>query len=106
MFGTMTRGGRLVGEPRMDPQVRWALGGVDVGVRHPQAQLAGNGPVRVLLHGEIDNDAVLRAALVNDGVHCADEAASLVAAVYARHKQQVGAMLKGAFAAAIFDEAD
>jgi asparagine synthase (glutamine-hydrolysing) len=101
----MNRGGRLVAETRVDPKGQWGLGRVHLGVLQPESQLAGEGRIRVLFHGELDNARELRAGLATNGEPALGGAAGLIAALYAQHKEQVGGLLRGAFAAAIFDEA-
>ena len=82
----MARGGRLVVESRVDPGERWALGRVHLGVLQPAAQLAGDGPVRVLFHGDLHNEAQLQSTLQELGEPRSSGAAAIVGALY-RHKR-------------------
>jgi hypothetical protein len=63
----MDRGGRLVSETRTDAQHRWALGRVHLGVLQPAPQLEDTGPVRVLFHGDLSNEAELGSSLERAG---------------------------------------
>jgi asparagine synthase (glutamine-hydrolysing) len=100
----MNRGGRLTTETCSDQQGRWALGRVHLGHLQPGRQLSGNGPVRVLFHGELDNADELRAALAERGRRCGDSAADLLRCLYEVHKQRAASLLRGSYCAAILDE--
>jgi asparagine synthase (glutamine-hydrolysing) len=100
---TMARGGRLVVESRVDPAQRWALGRVHLGLLQPAAQLAGDGPVRVLFHGDLHNEAELQTTLHTVGESHATGAADILSALY-RHRRLDARALTGAFCAAVFDE--
>ncbi len=104
MLRGSTAGARLVNETSIDPQQRWALGRVHLGVLQPQAQLGGQGHVRVLFHGDLHNQRELEIALQASGDPVSG-ASAVVAALYRRHGADLGKSLKGAFCAAVFDEA-
>ncbi|HET9831692.1 MAG TPA: asparagine synthase-related protein [Vicinamibacterales bacterium] len=88
----------------MDRKGQWALGRVHLGHLQPAEQLKGEGPVRVLFHGELDNADELRADLDAQGRRCGESAADLLRCLYGIHKQRAAGLLKGAFCAAILDE--
>ena len=105
VFGAMSRGGRLGGEKRVDADRKWALGRVHLGVFQPDPQLAATGgPIHVLFHGELVNEAELRSDLVDDSNPPATGAAAIIERLYRLHKQRLGRLLNGAFCAAIVDE--
>jgi asparagine synthase (glutamine-hydrolysing) len=104
LLAAMNRGGRLKTETSADGQGRWALGRVHLGHLQPEPQLADNGPVRVLFHGELDNGEELRAKLAEQGRRCGNSAADLLRCLYDVHKQRAAGLLKGTYCAAIFDE--
>ena len=101
----MNRGGRLAAETRVDAADRWALGRVHLGVLQPEPQLAGDGPIRVMFHGELDNETELQSIVTAAGEAKPANAAAAVAALYRTRKADLGRLLKGAFCAAILDEA-
>jgi len=103
MRAAMARGGRLVLESRVDPHQRWALGRVHLGVLQPAAQLQGDGPVRVLFHGDLHNPQELEATLRTLGEFDVKGDAAIVGALY-RHRRLDPRSLKGVFCAAVFDE--
>ena len=104
MRASMARGGRLLVETRVDPKERWALGRVHLGGLQPAAQLAADTPVRVLFHGDLHNEAGLRATLQALGEPRVDSAAAIVGALY-RHRKLDPRALEGAFCAVVVDEA-
>src|SRR5579864_2143210 len=106
MLASMNRGGRLLVEKRLATHGSWAIGRVHLGVFQPEAQLSGEGPLRVLFHGELDNAAELRASVASEGRSAPCTAAALVAALYPAHRQHLGRLLRGAFCCAILDEAE
>src|SRR5262245_59829063 len=101
----MNRGGRLANESSINAEGGWALGRVHLAALQPAPQLAGDDPVSVLFHGELDNADDLRRSLVAQGRQHGDTDADLLRALYAEHKQQAAKLLKGAFCAAILDQA-
>lgn len=103
LFGVMNRGGRLTSETRVQPENHWALGRVHLGILQPKPQFEV-GPVHVLLHGELANEAELRSMLAKSGESHADGAAGMVAGLYRIYKHRLARLLKGAFCAAILDE--
>jgi asparagine synthase (glutamine-hydrolysing) len=105
VFATMNRGGRLVSETRVRPRNGWALGRVHLGILQPKPQFQADGALQVLLHGELDNEDELQSALARAGEQPVDGAAAILAGLYRTHKQGFGRLLKGAFCAAILDEA-
>ena len=102
-FSAMDRAGRLKSEKRVDPSDRWAIGRVHLGVLQPHSQLASDGPVHVLLHGELHNEAALNRWLESKGEPPAETSAALLAALYRRVGRELGQHLQGSFAAAILD---
>ena len=105
VFAVMNRGGRLVSEARVDPGKRWAFGRVHLGVLQPGPQSAAGGPVHVLFHGELVNEAELQSILVEGGEGPADSASAIVEGLYRQDKQGFARLLKGSFCAAIIDDA-
>jgi asparagine synthase (glutamine-hydrolysing) len=103
LFAAMNRGGRLISERRVQHQNRWALGRVHLGVLQPKPQFDA-GPVHVLFHGELANEAELQSMLAKSGESHADDAAAVVAGLYRMHKQGLARFLKGAFCTAVLDE--
>jgi asparagine synthase (glutamine-hydrolysing) len=103
IHGTTT-GPRLVTEARVDPDQRWALGRVHLGVLQPNPQLAGEPGVRVLFHGDLHNHSELASALEQSGEPAPIDAAGVIASLYRRHGLDIVRSLKGAFCAAILDE--
>jgi asparagine synthase (glutamine-hydrolysing) len=101
----MARGGRLVTETRVDPQQRWALGRVHLGVLQPAPQLVGDGSIHVLFHGDLHNERELQSTLDKLGEPPASGAAAIVRALYRRHGKQLAPWLKGSFCAVVLDEA-
>jgi asparagine synthase (glutamine-hydrolysing) len=101
----MDRGGRLVSETRIEAQHRWALGRVHLGVLQPAPQLECAGPVHVLFHGDLSNEAELGSSLERAGEPRPSGTASLLAALYRRRGRTVARELRGAFCAAVLDEA-
>lgn len=99
----MARGGRLIVESRVDASQRWALGRVHLGVLQPAAQLAGDGPVRVLFHGDLHNEAALQSSLRALGEPHLAGAAAILGGLY-RHERLDPRALDGVFCAAVFDE--
>ena len=104
MLRAMERGPRMVSETHVDPQERWALGRVHLGALQPAPQLAGGGPVRVLFHGDLHNQADLATVAERFGEPRPTDAASLVASLYRHEGVALAARLKGAFCVAILDE--
>jgi asparagine synthase (glutamine-hydrolysing) len=101
----MARGGRLLAETRVDPQQRWAIGRVHLGGLQPAPQLAGDGGVRVLFHGDLHNERELQSTLEKLGEPHVSGASAIVGALYRRQGKDVARSLKGSFCAAILDEA-
>jgi asparagine synthase (glutamine-hydrolysing) len=101
----MARGGRLVAETRVDPQQRWGLGRVHLGVLQPAPQLAGEDGLRVLFHGDLHNERELQSTLEKLGEPRVSGAAALVRALYHRQGKLLAPLLKGSFCAAVLDEA-
>ena len=58
----------------------------------------------MLFHGELVNEEELQSALAEGGDPPASGAAGIVERLYRRHQHRLGALLKGAFCAAIVDE--
>jgi asparagine synthase (glutamine-hydrolysing) len=96
----MAQGGRLTSETVVDRSELWALGRVHLGVFQPAAQLEVDEGIRVLFHGELDNEADLTAT---DRNPVPANATDVVRALYRRHGRRLGAFLKGAFCAAVLD---
>jgi asparagine synthase (glutamine-hydrolysing) len=106
MFRAMDRGGRMVGESRVDEAHHCALGRVHLGVLQPAPQLARNGPITVLFHGELHNGAELRAFVAQaDTVVEPGGDTALVAALYRLEGHRFAHRLKGTFSAALLDQA-
>jgi asparagine synthase (glutamine-hydrolysing) len=103
LFAVMNRGGHLTSETRLQPPNRWALGRVHLGILQPKPQFDA-GPIHVLFHGELANEAELQSMLAKSGESHADGAAAVVAGLYRIHKHGLARLLKGAFCAAIVDE--
>jgi asparagine synthase (glutamine-hydrolysing) len=101
----MNRGGRLANESSVNPEGGWALGRVHLRALQPSPQLAGDDPVSVLFHGELDNADDLRRSLAAQGRQSGDTDADLLRVLYTEHKQHAATLLKGAFCAAILDQA-
>ena len=106
MLASMNRGGRLLVEKRLASPGSWAIGRVHLGVFQPEPHLSGEGSLRVLFHGELDNEAELQASVASEGRSAPGTAAALVAALYPVHRQHLGRLLRGAFCCAILDEAE
>ncbi len=105
MFRAMDRGGRTVAESRVDDVGQWALGRVHLGVLQPAPQLAANGSITVLFHGELCNEAELRAFVARAGKAVETGGTNaLVAALYTLEGHRFARRLKGAFSAALLDE--
>src|SRR5205085_9181721 len=82
-------------------------GRVHLGTFQPNSQLAHQGSVHVLFHGELDNEAALRADLARDRIAVVGPgAAPVLRALYERDKSDLGRILRGAFCAVVLDEVD
>lgn len=105
LLSSLQRGTRLHTETRAALDARWALGRVHLGVLQPEPQLAGQGPLWVLFHGDLSNETELRKTLTGDHQQPSNgNAATLIAALYRIYGKKCAAMLKGAFCAAVLDE--
>jgi asparagine synthase (glutamine-hydrolysing) len=104
MFRVMARGGRLLSEARVSGDGQWALGRVHLGVLQPDPQPADAGPVHVLFHGDLSNQADLATELDERGTHAAGSAAATIAALYRHRGADIARHLKGSFFAVILDE--
>jgi asparagine synthase (glutamine-hydrolysing) len=104
MLRVMERGERLRTEAQVDPAGRWALGRVHLGALQPAPQLHEGGPVRVLFHGDLYNEADLASEIERTGRPRPTETASVVADLYRQSGAAAAVRLKGAFCAAILDE--
>jgi len=104
MLRSCTGSPRLTTETRVDTAQRWALGRVHLGVLQPDAQLADGGSVHVLFHGDLHNQRELESALQKAG-EAVSGASSIIAALYRRHGADFARSLKGAFCAAVLDDA-
>lgn len=104
MLRGSTNAPRLMTETQIDRDRRWALGRVHLGALQPHAQLDGDGPIRVLFHGDLHNQKELAATLQHSGTD-ASGAASIIASLYRRDGANLARSLKGSFCAAVLDEA-
>jgi asparagine synthase (glutamine-hydrolysing) len=96
---------RLYSEMRIAPDAQWALGRVHLGLVQPDSQLTEDGPVQVLFHGELYNEAELRMSLQEqDTPQPGKGVAPLIAALYRIYGQRFPARLQGAFCTAVLDE--
>jgi asparagine synthase (glutamine-hydrolysing) len=87
------------------PSAQWALGRTHLGTVQPAPQLAEDGPVQVLFHGEIYNEAELRKSLQAEHTPQPGKGvASLIAALYRIYGHRFPSRLQGAFCTAVLDE--
>lgn len=105
MHRVMARGGRLASETRLTANGAIGLGRVHLGTLQPAPQPALLGPISVLFQGDLSNQAEISARLEGQGEGRYDSAAAVVAALYCRSGFDVARELRGAFSAAIVDEA-
>ena len=104
-LASMQNSPRLCSEMRVASNHQWALGRVHLGIAQPDLQLTGDGPVRVLFHGEIYNEAELRKSLQEQGCPQPGKGiASLIAALYQLYGHRFPSQLQGAFCTAVLDE--
>ena len=105
LLASMQVGPHLCSEMRVAASHEWALGRVHLGITQPAPQLTGEGPVRVLFHGEIYNKAELRKSLQEQGYPPPGEGiAPLITALYQVYEDRFPAKLQGAFSVAVLDE--
>lgn len=105
LLSPMRRGGRLCSEVQVAPDGQWAMGRVHLGILHPSPQLTGNGSVKVLFHGDLRNEAEVRALLKTQITPLAgDGVVPLIAALYRSHGSRFASYLKGTFCAVVLDE--
>src|SRR5207249_3557800 len=83
---------------------RWALGRVHLGVLQPAMQLAENGPVQVLFHGDLQNERELLDLVAEEAAQPPSGIVPLIKLLYRRFGCQFPARMKGAFCAAVLDE--
>jgi hypothetical protein len=102
MRGAMRSAPRTTEELEADPNGRWALGRVHLGVLQPAQQLGLEKPARVLFHGDLHNFAELT-RLLPDDQRPPDTAPALVAALYAAEGTAFLSRLQGSFCLAILD---
>jgi asparagine synthase (glutamine-hydrolysing) len=96
---------RLYSEMRIARHAQWALGRVHLGVVQPAPQLAGDGPVQVLFHGDLYNEAELRKLLQEQITPQPGKGvASLIAALYQFYGHRFPSQLQGTFCTAVLDE--
>ena len=96
---------RLYSEMRVARHAQWALGRVHLGVVQPDSQLAGDGPVQVLFHGELYNEAELRKPLQEQIIPQPGKGvASLIATLYQLYGPCFPSRLQGTFCTAVLDE--
>jgi asparagine synthase (glutamine-hydrolysing) len=101
----MQHGHRLYSEMRVAPNAHWALGRVHLGTVQPDPQLTGDGPVQVLFHGELYNEAELRKSLQEQDMPQPDKGvASLITALYRMYGHHFPSRLQGAFCTVVLDE--
>ncbi len=104
MLNPMARGGRLKKETLLSRHGTWALGRVHLNVFHSQPQLSLTNGIQVLFHGQLDNEAELRAVLQQESVTPPDGVIPLMHHLYRRWGADCIARLRGAFCAVILDE--
>jgi len=103
MVEPMRRGGRIVEESHVDSTGGWALGRLHLASLQPKPQIREGQSLQVLFHGDLHNEAELRATLA-DGVPIAgDTTADLVTALYHEHGRDFASKLRGAFCAVVLD---
>ena len=102
MLGPMQRSSRFRVETARDRQQQWALGRVHLGVLNPGTQLSESNELHVLFHGDLHNGQAIAKLLDLESGRPAD-ARALVADLYARFGEDMGAHLEGAFCAAVLD---
>jgi len=105
LLSPLQRGGRLQTEAHVASDGRWALGRVHLGMLQPSPQLADEGPLWVLFHGDLYNETELRQALAAKHLPQPSEGtAPIIAALYRAYGREFAALLKGAFCAVVLDE--
>jgi asparagine synthase (glutamine-hydrolysing) len=99
-FNTIAR--KIRSEVRIDRNSHWAVGRAHHGVLQRARQLADDGDVQILFHGDLDNCADLTGD-VPEGVQRESDAADTLRALYARLGVDAAARLEGSHCAAIVD---
>ena len=87
---------RLIEENAGDPGDRWAAARVHLGHFRSASQIRSEGPVRVLFHGELTNEAELRAIAEGDDARDAS-GSSLIPSLYRRFGPAFVSRLRGTF---------
>jgi asparagine synthase (glutamine-hydrolysing) len=104
LLGPMRRGGRLRCDVLSDPRGRWAMADLHLGIFRKGALSPAAGEVAVLFHGELSNEAALRALLAEGGRPSGEGVEALLAALYGRFGTGFAARLEGSFCAALVDD--
>jgi asparagine synthase (glutamine-hydrolysing) len=105
LLASMRHSHRLYIEKRVALSAQWALGRVHLGIAQPDSQLAGDGPVQALFHGDLYNEAELRQSLQEqDCSQPGKGVASLIAALYQFYGSRFPSRLQGTFCTAVLDE--
>jgi asparagine synthase (glutamine-hydrolysing) len=95
----------LCSEMHIASSAHWALGRVHLGIMQPAPQLIEDGPIQVLFHGELYNEADLRKSLQEqDCPQPGKGVTSLIAALYQLYGSRFPSQLQGAFCTAVLDE--
>jgi asparagine synthase (glutamine-hydrolysing) len=105
LLASMRHSHRLYNEKRVALSAQWALGRVHLGIAQPDFQLAGDGPVHALFHGDLYNEVKLRQSLQEqDCPQPGKGVASLIAALYQCYGSRFPSRLRGTFCTAVLDE--
>src|SRR5215475_11077501 len=105
LLASMRHSHRLYSEKRVALSAQWALGRIHLGIAQPNFQLAGDGPVQALFHGDLYNEAELRKSLQEQGCPQPGKGvASLIAALYQFYGSRFPSQLRGTFCTAVLDE--
>jgi asparagine synthase (glutamine-hydrolysing) len=105
LLAPMRCGEHLLNEVCVAPGNRWALGRIHLGVVQPTPQITGSGEVQILFHGNLSNEAELRAALEAEHVSQPGKGVGpLLATLYRSYGRSFATRLHGAFCAAVLDE--
>jgi asparagine synthase (glutamine-hydrolysing) len=105
LLAAMRQHNRLSSEACVARSGRWALGRVHLGILQANSQLAADGDVQVLFHGDLHNIDDLRMQVEEKyGSQPSKEITLLVSALYQTYGNQFVTRLKGAFCVVVLDE--